>query len=114
MQMSRKDYGEALLLTVNEARIDASVAIQFKDRVKELSDGGPARVVIDLSSVAFLDSSGLGAVVAAMKQLGPGRKLELAGLTEAVAKVFKLTRMDSVFKIYPTADDALEGLLNAS
>jgi anti-sigma B factor antagonist len=60
--------------------------------------------------VHFLDSSGLGAVVGVMKLLAPERRLELAGLTPTVAKVFRLTRMDSVFTIHPAL---AEGLPNA-
>ena len=64
-------------------------------------------MILDLSGVIFIDSSGLGAVVAAMKQLNGVRKLDLAGLTSNVDKVFRLTRMDTVFRIYPSLDDAL-------
>jgi anti-sigma B factor antagonist len=53
--------------------------------------------------VEFLDSSGLGAVVAARKLLGKGRHLALAGLQPAVEKVLRLTHMDRVFPIYPDA-----------
>ncbi len=53
-----------------EPRIDAAVAIQFKDAMRAATDGGPDRVILDLSGVDFIDSSGLGAIVAAMKHLG--------------------------------------------
>jgi anti-sigma B factor antagonist len=97
-------------------RIDAAVAIRFKDRFSEiagrLSRGAlePAEpvltdtVLLDLSEVEFLDSSGLGAVVAARKLLGQNHHLALAGLQPAVEKVLRLTHMDRVFPIYPTAD----------
>lgn len=110
MNLVRQDYETALLIVVAEPRIDASAAIQFKDGLRELADGGPARVILDLGQVGFLDSSGLGAVVAAMKQLGEGRKLELAALTTTVEKVFRLTRMDSVFTIHKDAAAAVAGL----
>jgi anti-sigma B factor antagonist len=64
-------------------------------------------VVLDMSNVGFLDSSGLGAVVAVMKALGPIRRLELSGLSPTVEKVFRLTRMDSVFIIHKTLPEAL-------
>jgi anti-sigma B factor antagonist len=80
MNLEPMDYGQALLIKVNEPRIDAAVAIQFKDGLRDLAGNSPARVVLDMSMVGFLDSSGLGAVVAAMKQLGAERKLELAAL----------------------------------
>jgi len=75
-----------------------------------LAGDAPARVVLDVAMVEFLDSSGLGAVVAAMKQLGVDRKLELAGLTPTVEKVFRLTRMDTVFTIHENANAAMAGL----
>ena len=88
------------IITVKESRIDASVAIAFKDTMRRLTAGDTRRVILDLAQVKFVDSSGLGAIVGAMKHLGAGRKLELAGLTPDVDKVFRLTRMDSVFDIH--------------
>ncbi len=109
MQLIHKDFDGTRLIEVAEERIDAAVAIRFKDQMRALTCDGPERVVLDLSRVNFLDSSGLGAVVGAMKQVGQGRRLELAGLTPTVQKVFKLTRMDSVFTIHPDAQTALGG-----
>lgn len=106
MQLTTADRGEVRLLTVEGTRIDASVAIQFKEAVRQAAGDGPGRVVLDLSAVTFLDSSGLGALVGAMKLLGPERPLELAGLTPNVERVFRLTRMDSVFTIHPDATAA--------
>ncbi len=119
MNLEIQDAGETRLITVPEARIDASVAISFKEAMAEASKEGPERVILDLSNVDFIDSSGLGAVVASMKLLGDGRRLELAGLTPLVAKVFRLTRMDSVFTIHesvPGRAGAAEsgGMKNAS
>lgn len=102
------DYdGGALVVTALGDRIDAAGAIHFKDRMRELTQQPSDRVILDLSRVAFLDSSGLGAVVAVMKALGPDRKLELAGLTPTVLKVFRLTRMDSVFTIHTSVPGSM-------
>ena len=94
------------MVSVNELRIDASVAIQFKDRMREETENGETRVILDLSRVDFIDSSGLGAIVAAMKQLGTDRRLDLAGLNPNVDKVFRLTRMDTVFTLHRDLSDA--------
>ena len=95
-----EQHGEILVVRAMQDRIDAAGAIQFKDKMRELTQTSSPRVVLDMSRVAFLDSSGLGAVVAVLKSLGPDRKLELSGLTATVQKVFRLTRMDSVFTIH--------------
>ncbi|WP_299027319.1 STAS domain-containing protein [uncultured Sulfitobacter sp.] len=98
------------IVTVQEQRIDAAVALTFKDRMREITEGGIDTVLLDLNHVQFIDSSGLGAIVAAMKNLSPDRRLVLAGLTPTVDKVFRLTRMDSVFGVFSTVDDALAEL----
>jgi anti-sigma B factor antagonist len=114
MNLYAEARGGALVVSVNEERLDAAIAIRFKDRMREVTAQPAPRVVLDLSAVAFLDSSGLGAVVAVMKALAPERRLELAGLTPNVDRVFRLTRMDSVFAIHETVEIALaEGLRDA-
>ncbi|MEP2530260.1 STAS domain-containing protein [Shimia sp.] len=107
MDLSSTVEGDTLVVTVNESRIDASVAIQFKDRMREETETASGRVVLNLSRVDFIDSSGLGAIVAAMKQLGASHRLDLSCLNENVDKVFRLTRMDTVFQIHQTLEDAL-------
>jgi len=94
------------VIAVRGERIDSAAAIGFKDAVRTATDDGPPRVILDLSDVDFVDSSGLGAIVAVMKFLGPGRKLDLAGLKPDVEKVFQLTRIDTVFGIYGDVDAA--------
>ena len=107
MELWAEEKGGILVVRVSQDRIDAAGAIQFKDRMRELTRNASPRVVLDMANVAFLDSSGLGAVVAVMKALAPDRNLELAGLTPTVQKVFRLTRMDSVFTIHDQVPDGL-------
>ena len=102
MELHSEHHGEILVIRAVGDRIDAAGAIQFKERMREIIQEPSARVVLDMSMVGFLDSSGLGAVVAVKKALGPIRRLELSGLTATVEKVFHLTRMDSVFVIHKT------------
>ena len=110
MSLSSFVDGNAIIVTVNAERIDAAMAIQFKEDMRVATDGKPDHVILDLSSVAFIDSSGLGAIVASMKQLESHRRLDLAGLTPMVEKVFRLTRMDTVFKLFATLEDAKAAL----
>lgn len=103
MDLTATPMDDGLRITVGEGRIDAACAIRFKDRMREILMHPARRVVLDLSRVAFIDSSGLGALVAVRKMMTGGRLLELAGLTPNVARVFRLTRMDSVFTIRDSA-----------
>lgn len=107
MGLSSSTTGDTQVISVHCDRIDAAMAIQFKEDMRAQTQTGAARVVLDLSTVEFIDSSGLGAIVASMKQLGQGRRLDLAGLHPIVEKVFRLTRMDTVFHLYASLDDAI-------
>jgi len=107
MQMNVREFDGALLIEVDVNRIDASGAVRFKDLMCEHTTGRTGRIVLDLARVDFIDSSGLGAIVAAMKRLDGDQTLELASLSPTVAKVFRLTRMDTVFKIHETPDNAM-------
>jgi len=109
MNITSEMSGNMQILTVEESRIDAAAAIQFKDRMRDLTNETDTPVVLDLSNVDFVDSSGLGAIVATKKFLGTERPLHLAGLTPIVAKVFALTRMEKVFQIYASAEQAISG-----
>lgn len=60
MELGIRDTGDTRVVHVGEARIDAAVAIQFKDQMRDLIVGGPNRVILDLSAVTFVDSSGWG------------------------------------------------------
>ena len=95
------------IITVNASRIDAAIAIRFKEDMHGMTRTGPDRIILDLTSVDFIDSSGLGAIVAAMKNLEPHRRIDLAGLNPSVDKVFRLTRMDTVFHLFPSLEDAV-------
>lgn len=106
MDLISSTIDDTQIITASGKRIDAAVAIQFKDKMRELTREPPARVILDLEQVDFVDSSGLGAIVAVMKYLGPDVKLELAALSLAVGKVFRLTRMDSIFTIHENARSA--------
>ena len=67
---------------------------------------GP-KFFLNLSSVNFIDSSGLGAIVASMQHMGQDRTLALAGVTSNLDKVFHLTRVDTVFSLFATLEGAL-------
>jgi anti-sigma B factor antagonist len=110
MRLSGKTEEPLQIVTVLEERIDAAVALEFKETIRQMTENAPATIILDLSAVVFIDSSGLGAIVATMKHLAPERSLVLAGLTGPVDRVFRLTRMDSVFSLYPTLDHALQDL----
>ncbi|NOX39383.1 MAG: STAS domain-containing protein [Alphaproteobacteria bacterium] len=115
MQLDRQNFDDTAVVRCTADRLDAASSVKFKGLFRGVADGadntgtdtGPKRFVLEMSTVQFMDSSGLGAVVSVYKSLGEGVVLDLAGLTPPVERVFRLTKMDSIFKIFASVDDAL-------
>jgi anti-sigma B factor antagonist len=107
MEIAISRHGAVTMARPVGARLDALAALGFKDQMQAVIEEAGQRVVLDLSEVMFLDSSGLGAVVAVRRFLRAGQVMELAALSGTVARVFRLTRMDTVFTIHAGVDDAL-------
>jgi anti-sigma B factor antagonist len=86
-------------------------AAQLETLVPELLKSGRKHVVFDLSAVTHIDSTGIGRFIDAYGRLmQAGGGMRLAGATGAVRDSFRVTRLDTVFKFYPTVEAACEGL----
>lgn len=68
-------------------------------------------VILDLSEVPYIDSSGLGSLVSAyVSRQKAGRGVALTGVNERVFRLFEVTRTESLFLIFPTIDEAISAL----
>jgi anti-sigma B factor antagonist len=88
--------------------IDLYTAPEFKERMVELIEDGKKRIVVDLSSATFIDSTTLGVLVGGVKRLRPaGGSLALVCTDQNITKIFEITGLDRVFPIHASRDDAL-------
>ena len=110
MRVEDSAEGDVLTLTVKERRLDAHNAPDLKLKVASFIAQGFEWIVLDLSEVEFVDSTGLGAIVSGLKQLGRKGDLVISEPRETVAGLFKLTRMDKVFRMYATTAEARQAL----
>lgn len=99
-----------LILTIAAPQMDYASAEDFKLGVSNRIRQGSERLIIDMSQVNFMDSSGLGALVACLKLIGDPKRLLLCNVAPPVVSLLKLTRMDQVFHVYPSTQAALEAL----
>jgi anti-anti-sigma factor len=91
-------------------RLDVAGAPALKDAISEALKNGQAKVVIDMEGVSFVDSTGLGSVIAALKQIRSSQgDLRLAAPNQQVRVVLELTTLDRVFPYYSTVEEALTG-----
>ncbi|MEU7585602.1 STAS domain-containing protein [Micromonospora sp. NPDC049230] len=89
--------------------LDMSTTPELRDRLREVVRSGAQSVVVDLSGVGFMDSSGLGILVVAYKDLRErGGSLALAGVAPPVRTVLSITSVDRVIDVFDTVNDAEE------
>jgi anti-sigma B factor antagonist len=92
-------------------RLDLEVAAEFRGALLQLIDSGQHRVVVDLSDVDFIDSSGLGALVSALKTLKMLKRdgdIRLANVRPPVVSLLEIIRLHRVFSSYSSIDEAVQ------
>jgi anti-sigma B factor antagonist len=90
--------------------IDVYTAPVLREELASLIDSEHTDLIVDLSQVAFMDSTGLGVLVGALKKVRTlGGDLRLVISEDKILKVFRITALTQVFTIHPTIDEALVG-----
>ncbi len=110
MQLQHKKTSNVLVVRPLEKRIDAATASEFKEKMGEWIEEGNRRIVLNLSAVDFIDSTGLGAIISGFKRIGGDGRLVICAVKESVMSLFRLTRMNRVFDIYASEEEALEAV----
>jgi anti-sigma B factor antagonist len=91
-----------------EGEIDSHISPQIAVALRELINAKPKKLVVDLSKVSYIDSSGLAVLIEAMQKVEfYGGKLYLVGLQENLRAIFESTRLDQAFRIFPDVAAAL-------
>lgn len=107
LTLNARTEGEHTVLAV-AGEVDVYTAPALRDRIADLLDAGQQQLVIDLGGVEFLDSTGLGVLVAGLNRAREvGGSLSLVCPQERVLKLFRITGLDEVFTVHSSVDEAL-------
>jgi anti-sigma B factor antagonist len=100
---------EGITLLELSGRFDANAAPDIADWLAAHTSAPPARVVVTLSAVNFIDSTALGVLVRGMKRCREhGGDLRLCELQQPVRIIFELTRLDKTFRIFANQEEAVQ------
>jgi anti-sigma B factor antagonist len=109
MAISTSRAGRDVTVVTVEGQLIVANRQDLKQVLQDALDGGARRFVIDFGPTAYIDSSGLGALVSINKKVRElGGELRLAGLNEDLRALFELTKLDTLFQITDTASQAVE------
>ena len=110
LEVETRQTDSGITVVAPTGRLDVAGAPALKDAISEVVKNGPPRIVIDMEGVSFVDSTGLGSVISALKQIrGSQGELRLAAPNQQARVVLELTTLDRVFPYYATVEEALTG-----
>lgn len=112
MEITHEKHDKIVVLKLN-GRFDAACAKEFKRSITALTDADSTHIVIDMESVDFVDSSGLGCLVGALRTVNNlGGDIKIASLRPQVRAIFELTRLHRVFAIFNDSASAEKSFQN--
>ena len=111
LTLEHRSEGDATVLDV-AGEIDVYTAPKLREKLVELVEAGSHQIVVDMSKVEFLDSTGLGVLVGGLKRVRQhdGGALHLVCSSDRILKIFRITGLTKVFGIYDTVDEAIREL----
>lgn len=107
MEMKTWKDGDVLVVQPVVKRIDSASAAEFKGMMVDHINAGNMKIVLNLTDVDFIDSTGLGMIVSTLKSLGNGGAMAICCLSDIVKSLFTLTRMNRLFDIVPSVEEAV-------
>jgi anti-sigma B factor antagonist len=108
LDIKSQRQGDACTLVL-DGEVDVYTAPRLKEELVSLIQGGCTHVVVDLEKVAFIDSSGLGALVSALRRAREkDGTVRIVCTRESILKIFRITGLDKVFPIFSDASEAAE------
>lgn len=106
MDVGLQEQGDVVIVEC-AGSLDAETAPELKAALMPKIDGGAQRVVFDASKLLFVDSTGLGVLIALQRKLrSVSGAFALSGLSDDVQSIFHVTRLDRVFSIFSSLKDA--------
>ena len=107
MNMQTRKEGNTQIILVVEKRIEGRNAVSFKNALQNIIAPEIFKIVLNLSCVEFMDSSGVGAIVSMSKNYGREKIIVLCNIQQPVMSLLKMIRMHKVFTIYENENEAL-------
>ncbi len=106
LALTARTEGDVEIIEVG-GEIDVYTAPRLREAIVTAVDAGHTRLVIDVRKVDFLDSTGLGVLVGALKRVrADGGSLDIVCTQERILKIFEITGLDKVFGLHATVDEA--------
>ena len=107
MNVTEETHGSATLFIV-DGQVDMHTSPELRGHLRTALGNQTSPLAVDLTSVSFIDSSGLATLIEALQAVGKyGGKLRLCGLSPEVRKLFDLAQLSTIFDLRDTREEAV-------
>lgn len=114
MAYKEEVHGDVYVLIIKGKLMGGSETSEIHDRIRELSQVGVKRVVLDLGGVKWMNSSGLGALMSSLTTIkNAGGDLKLSSVADKVESLLMITQLLKIFKTFSSVDDAVKSFHEA-
>lgn len=108
LSIKMQEVGDVVVVALNGRLVFGQECASLRDQIKQLLATDKRRIVLNMEAVSYSDSAGLGYMTSAFTSTrNQGGALKFAALSPKVQEVLSLTRLDSVFEVYPSEAEAL-------
>lgn len=98
-------------LKVDEEKLDSTISPELKSEFLTINGQGIKNIILDLSDVKYIDSSGLSAILVGNRIFSEGSGVfVLTGISEHAMKLIKISQLDGVLNILPTVEEAVDAI----
>lgn len=109
MLLTKVNFEGDIVVTIKEARVDMAISRKLRKELSEILTEKPMILVINLSETQYFDSSALGTLVTILREAKSyGGQVRLANLNQTLITLMKLSKLDTMFKIYENVENALK------
>jgi anti-sigma B factor antagonist len=107
MKFSTSEKYNAAVISFKGKLMGGPEAQEFHDTLSNYLEAGKKNIIIDMSDVKFVNSSGLGNIVRGFSTVkDAGGSMKLAGVTDKIDGLLSITKLNSVFEQYPSVEEA--------
>lgn len=111
MRLETREKDQVLIVDLQEPELNHVICNEFQRRIMTFLDNGMTSMLLNLGSVQFLDSCGIGTLITIRNKLLKAKgTIALCNISERVQKVLDIAALHKVFDIYETEEDALADL----
>ena len=108
LTIEKRQQEDSVILEL-DGELDISSSSTIRDEINQIIESGQRHIVLDMTKVVYMDSSGLGALAEAHKKLGQDGDIVLVGCRAVVERVLRFTQFDRVLELYRSFEDLEAG-----